>query len=141
MNNVVHSLIIAATLFASSGFAHAADPGSHGGHPPTAGAVTDIEGGTGSKSMKEGTQAGAPGNIVTNAEATVMTGHDGDADGYISKAEAAKNGELAKRFAKLDTNGDGKLDESEFKAFTPGTSAVTGTAPVHAKDASKSTAK
>ncbi len=142
MNNITRSIAIALTLAAAgTGWVFAADPEPHGGRPPAAGAGNTVEGGTGSKSMDEGTQAGAPGNVVTAAEGTVMTGQDVDADGYISKAEAAKNGDLAKQFAKLDANRDGKLDETEFKGFTPGTSAVTGAAPVHSKNAAGSPAK
>lgn len=133
MKNPALLTAFALTLLANVGAVHAANAESHGGRPPTAG--TGVQGGTGSESMKEGTQIGAPGNIVTAAEGTVMTGHDADADGYISKSEAAKNGSLAKQFAKLDLNQDAKLDEKEFQTFTPDASAVTGNAPVHPKDA------
>ncbi len=39
---------------------------------------------------------------------------DKNNDGYISKAEAAGNPELAKRFAEADTNKDGKLSRMEY---------------------------
>lgn len=127
--------VLALTLVGTVGIAQAAETDAHGGRPPTAGAGP--QGGTGSKTHMEGTQAGAPGNIVTAAEGTVMGGHDVDADGFISKAEAAKNGDLLKSFAKLDANRDDKLDEKEFAAFVPSTSATTGTAPVNPADARK----
>lgn len=128
-------VVTAAISMLFAGVTFGAGQDSHGGRPPSAGDAASKEGGTGSKAMNEGTQAGAPGNVVTAAEGSVMTGHDVDADGYVSKMEAQKNGDLAKQFAKLDLNADGKLDESEFKGFTPSVSAVTGTAPHDAKDA------
>jgi len=130
------TLILAAAAAAlMAGAATAAGPEPHGGRPPSAGEGVTSHGGTGSKSMQEGTQPGAPGNVVTAAEGSVMGGNDVDADGYVSKTEAQKNGDLAKQFSKLDANADGKLDESEFKGFTPSVSAVSGAAPNNAKDA------
>lgn len=131
----LHLLIGTAVLLSAASHLVNAEDG-HGGRPPAAGEGTAQTGGTGSKSMNEGVQPGAPGNIVTAAEGTVMSGHDIDADGFVSKSEAAKNGDLAKQFAKLDANRDGKLDGREFGTFTPSESAATGAAPVNSKDAS-----
>jgi len=39
---------------------------------------------------------------------------DKNNDGYLSKAEAAGNRDLAKRFAEADTNKDGKLSRMEY---------------------------
>jgi Ca2+-binding EF-hand superfamily protein len=39
---------------------------------------------------------------------------DTDADGFITKAEAARIPGVSERFTKFDTNKDGKLDRSEF---------------------------
>ena len=39
---------------------------------------------------------------------------DKNNDGYLSKAEAAGNRDLAKRFADADTNKDGKLSRMEY---------------------------
>ncbi len=39
---------------------------------------------------------------------------DKNNDGYLSKAEAAGNPDLAKRFAEADTNKDGKLSRMEY---------------------------
>jgi Ca2+-binding EF-hand superfamily protein len=39
---------------------------------------------------------------------------DKNNDGYLSKAEAAGNADLAKRFAEADTNKDGKLSRMEY---------------------------
>jgi Ca2+-binding EF-hand superfamily protein len=42
---------------------------------------------------------------------------DTDADGFITKAEAAKIPGASERFAKYDANKDGKLDRPEFAAL------------------------
>ena len=39
---------------------------------------------------------------------------DKNNDGYLSKAEAAGNPDLAKRFKEADTNNDGKLSRMEY---------------------------
>ena len=39
---------------------------------------------------------------------------DSNADGYVSKDEAVADAKLSKHFAKHDTDGDGKLSETEF---------------------------
>jgi Ca2+-binding EF-hand superfamily protein len=39
---------------------------------------------------------------------------DKNNDGYLSKAEAAGNKDLAKRFAEADSNNDGKLSRMEY---------------------------
>jgi Ca2+-binding EF-hand superfamily protein len=39
---------------------------------------------------------------------------DKNKDGYLSKAEAAGNPDLAKRFAEADSNKDGKLSRMEY---------------------------
>jgi Ca2+-binding EF-hand superfamily protein len=39
---------------------------------------------------------------------------DKNNDGYLSKAEAAGNADLAKRFAEADSNKDGKLSRMEY---------------------------
>lgn len=145
-SNMKTTTWMAATLLAlcshaGTALADSAATDPHGGRPPSAGDGTAPEGGTGSKAMKEGTQIGAPGNVVTAAEGSVMTGHDVDADGFISKDEAARNGDLKQQFAKLDANRDGKLDETEFKAFTPSKSAVTGATPSTTQDAAGKKAK
>jgi hypothetical protein len=41
---------------------------------------------------------------------------DKNKDGYISKAEAKGNAELAKNFAKWDMNHDGKVNRAEYLA-------------------------
>lgn len=42
---------------------------------------------------------------------------DTDANGMVSKAEAASNEKLAKSFDKYDANKDGNLDKGEFAKF------------------------
>ena len=39
---------------------------------------------------------------------------DKNNDGYVSRAEAAKDKELSKNFSKVDTNHDGKLSRTEY---------------------------
>jgi hypothetical protein len=135
------SVVAVALALSVSGILYAGEPAPHGGRPPSAGPATAPSGGTGSKSLQEGVDVGAPGNVVTAAEGAVMGGSDVDADGFVSKAEAEKNGELAKQFTRLDVNRDGKLDETEFNRFTPSKSAVSGTAPVTPADARDKKAK
>jgi hypothetical protein len=106
----------------------AADP--HQGRPPSGGT-----GSPGAETLDEGTQAGAPGNIVTATEGTVLQAQDGNSDGFVDREEARSNGDLARQFARLDTNHDQRLDAGEFQAYTPAASAVTGTAPTTPRDA------
>jgi Ca2+-binding EF-hand superfamily protein len=42
---------------------------------------------------------------------------DADADGFVTRPEAARIPGVAERFAKFDTNRDGKLDRAEFTAL------------------------
>lgn len=42
---------------------------------------------------------------------------DGDDDGFVTRAEAAKMQGIADRLAKFDANKDGKLDRAEFAAL------------------------
>lgn len=42
---------------------------------------------------------------------------DKDADGTVSKKEAASNRDLTKKWDTLDANKDGKLDQGEFAQF------------------------
>jgi Ca2+-binding EF-hand superfamily protein len=42
---------------------------------------------------------------------------DGDSDGFVTRAEAAKMQGIAERFARFDANKDGKLDRAEFAAL------------------------
>jgi Ca2+-binding EF-hand superfamily protein len=42
---------------------------------------------------------------------------DGDGDGFVTRAEAAKMQSIAERFARFDANRDGKLDRAEFAAL------------------------
>jgi hypothetical protein len=57
--------------------------------------------------------AAAP-NPANDAEFAKL---DKDHKGYITKKDAAKNKELAKKFDTLDMNKDGKLDQAEFAQF------------------------
>jgi hypothetical protein len=57
---------------------------------------------------------------------------DKNNNGFISKAEARADPELARDFDKFDLNHDGKLNRAEFRAargqeeFSPGTKKITG---------------
>jgi Ca2+-binding EF-hand superfamily protein len=42
---------------------------------------------------------------------------DGDKDGFVTRADAARVPGVSERFAKFDSNRDGKLDRSEFAAL------------------------
>ena len=62
-------------------------------------------------------QAGAVG-VDTKATANItMPSIDVNADGKVSKAEAASNEKLAQKFDSYDANKDGNLDKGEFAKF------------------------
>jgi len=62
-------------------------------------------------------QAGALGiDAKANANIT-MPSIDANADGKVSKAEAATNEKLAQKFDSYDANKDGNLDKGEFAKF------------------------
>ena len=72
------------------------------------------------------TAAGAPAGVTlrefVKRHERKLLADDTDGDGKVSRAEflaAAKGGkgDPAKRFAKLDTNGDGMLDKAEIDAM------------------------
>jgi Ca2+-binding EF-hand superfamily protein len=52
--------------------------------------------------------------VPADESARKPRGGDADGDGFVSKEEFV--GRAEKRFARLDTNGDGKLDEAEREA-------------------------
>ena len=58
----------------------------------------------------------APG--ATGAKPSLQT-LDKDRDGTVSMTEAAADPALAKKFAQLDRNHDGKLDRGELAKYTP----------------------
>lgn len=60
---------------------------------------------------------GAVWPVVTSAEeADSARSLDRNQDGYISIAEADADAYLADQFARLDANGDGRLDRKELAA-------------------------
>jgi len=62
-------------------------------------------------------QTGALG-IDAKASANItMPSLDVNADGKVSKAEAASNEKLAQKFDSYDANKDGNLDKAEFAKF------------------------
>lgn len=136
------TLVLAAAALYLSGAANlvlaADDPKDHDNHASDGARVPSggqgPQGGTGSKPMSEGTQVGAPGNIVTATQSTMMRSHDQDGDGMINLEEAAKDPGLKKAFGKLDANQDSRLDETEFARYEVKESAVTGAAPVKPVD-------
>lgn len=61
-----------------------------------------------------------PATPSSNASGSAAGGFDAvdkDKDGSISKKEAASNKDLTKKWAALDANKDGKLDNGEFAQF------------------------
>ena len=52
-----------------------------------------------------------------DTSAVTIPGTDKDGDGCLSKSEVTPGGQLEKRFATRDANGDGKLCKDEY--FTP----------------------
>lgn len=131
----MNKLILAAVSLFLSTAAVSVTADDHGASPdrkPSSG--SGPQGGTGSKPMSEGLQVGAPGNIVTSAESSVMRSHDKDNDGVISADEASKDKSLNEVFATLDTNADGHLDAIEFDRYQIKDSAVTGAAPTRPPD-------
>lgn len=85
-------------------------------------------GGTTTNPMAEGTEAGAPGGVVKATEAQSMKSHDVDANGMIDEKEAGRDPNLKEQFSKLDANGDGQLDRTEFDKFKVDASAASGSA-------------
>jgi hypothetical protein len=53
----------------------------------------------------------------STAGAVDFSSIDKDADGSVSKKEAASNRDLTKKWDTLDANKDGKLDQGEFAQF------------------------
>lgn len=67
-----------------------------------------------------GTSPATPATPSSNASGSAAVGFDAvdkDKDGSISKKEAASNKDLTKKWAALDANKDGKLDNGEFAQF------------------------
>lgn len=64
--------------------------------------------------LAQDAQTTPPPTSTTPPQATDFKQLDSNADGSISKDEAAVDAQLASDFARRDVNGDGKLSESEF---------------------------
>lgn len=63
----------------------------------------------------------APGpSTEADAGVPAMERLDGNRDGRITKAEAQGDPELARRFAELDVDNSGKLEQAEFARFEVG---------------------
>lgn len=92
--------------------------------------ATEPSGPTGNKPMDESVKPGAPGNLVTTAESTMMRSHDANGDKMVSMEEAGKDPGLKDAFASLDTDRNGKLTEQEFSRYQIKKSAATGAAPL-----------
>lgn len=73
--------------------------------------------------------AGSDAAASAGADLTTL---DTDHDGTVSKKEAAKNKDLNKKFSKLDTNKDGKLDSAEFSMFEAPAADAGSSAPAPA---------
>ena len=63
---------------------------------------------------------GAAGPATPEKDQASLERLDGNSDGRITKAEAQKDPELARRFSELDTDNSGKLDRGEFARFEVG---------------------
>ena len=85
--------LVAAALALAVGSVNAADK-----------AKTDSKASAGATSDKIGTDKNDPG----------FNNLDKNHDGYLSRAEAAGNPTLAKKFKEADRNNDGKLSRSEY---------------------------
>lgn len=55
--------------------------------------------------------------LAGTAIANEMSSVDKNADGKVTKAEAASNQQLSQKFDSLDANKDGNLDKGEFAKF------------------------
>lgn len=62
----------------------------------------------------------APGPADPAKDPASLERLDANNDGRITKAEAQKDPELARRFSELDTDRSGKLDRGEFARFEVG---------------------
>lgn len=89
---------------------------------PIAACAQPVDQGASSKKETAATSAGIPlATFVSRHEKKLLAG-DTDGDGKVSRAEflaSAKAGKRdpAKRFIRLDTNGDGMLDKMEIDAM------------------------
>ncbi|HSX62183.1 MAG TPA: hypothetical protein VLF18_18525 [Tahibacter sp.] len=64
------------------------------------------------------TQTPPPPSSLEPAQGmTSMTQLDVNKDGFVDKSEVPSGNELAGKFARLDTNSDGKLDAAEFSRY------------------------
>jgi EF hand len=63
--------------------------------------------------------AAAPPGPASGAPSSLQQ-VDRNSDGKVTKAEAAGNAELARRFGELDVDNSGKLDSGEFARFEIG---------------------
>jgi len=64
----------------------------------------------------QGTTLALDAKVDANANIT-MPAIDTNADGKVSKTEAASNAKLAQKFDSYDANKDGNLDKGEFARF------------------------
>lgn len=74
------------------------------------------------------TQSGPGSAAPTASPSADFSKLDANGDGSISKQEARKDKAVGKAFDSLDTNKDGKLDASEFAAYS-GSSGAPGSKP------------
>jgi hypothetical protein len=77
------------------------------------------------------TQPGQPVTPIPEipAPSAAFVKLDRDKNGSLSKAEATRNKDLAKRWDSLDGNKDGKLDSGEFALFDTTPPGQTGQSP------------
>lgn len=65
------------------------------------------------------TQPMSPPPMSESTETVGFGTLDVNRDGYVSKEEANSNQGIAENWDRVDTNGDNRLDQSEFSAFEP----------------------
>ena len=107
------AVALVATLSAPLAFAQQTDPAATAGAAPTATDASAQPAATAQTTTSNDAAAATPASVSKKSWADV----DVDKDGNLSKAEAAAVPSLGQAFDKADSNADGSLTATEYKAY------------------------